>query len=158
MKRIYLLLVMLLASATSLFAQAPSAYGVRVVNQTNCPVYFSIIGDEICKCGRNYQTGVISLAAGGTVTYNNTTFLPPGGGSTYPPTVPKGISGAIIYNGPATCPGLLSSVVGQPTPNCAFPLNYAYLAIAAQCQRCADVRVRWVPANNCQELAQLIFY
>ncbi|WP_124636235.1 hypothetical protein [Taibaiella sp. KBW10] len=154
MKRIYLFVMMLLCSS-ALFAQAPSAYSLRVVNQTNCPVFYSVIGDEICVCGRNYQSGIMSLAPGGTATYANTTFFPLPG--SYPP-IPKGITGALIYSGSPACQNPTTGVVGQPAPACTLPLNYSYLGLGYQCERCSDIRVRWIPANNCQEYAQLIFY
>lgn len=139
--------------ASQAFSQPP-AFSLVVTNQTNCTVYYRIVGDEICVCGETYSSPILALGPGGTVTYPNTTVL----GGSYPMSPPKSIVAAYIYADTVRdCQNLPFGVVG--TPGCGYPLIYTYQALRF-CQPCRPnpVTARWTPAPSCQGQARLDFF
>jgi len=150
MKKLYFfLLAMILPVA--IWAQAPSAYSLRIQNQTPWPQQCVIFGGEVCgPCASTYTSMTIMVAPMTTLSYGNSTTL----GGSYPPSIPKGIVGAKILNGPAVCsPG--GGTVGQPP--CGLPTTYGYVTILPGCTPAGPTKAIWVPATNCQSTAQLIF-
>ncbi|RYE00318.1 MAG: hypothetical protein EOP54_00615 [Sphingobacteriales bacterium] len=148
MKKLYFTLVSLLLSF-AVFAQAPSARSLVVQNQTNCTQYYQVFGDEICKCGSQFVSNLFAIPPGGTHTYPTSVTL----GGTFP-TIPKGIVGAKIPDGPAGCP-ISGGTVGHQA--CNLPPVYSYLSISASCTPCGPTRATWFPAVNCEQVARLIF-
>lgn len=150
MKKLYFFLLALILPV-ALWAQAPSAYSLRVQNQTPWTQYYYIFGGEVCgPCASTYSSMLIAIAPMTTVSYPNS--LPLGG--SYPPTTPKGIVGAKIPNGPLICsPG--GGTVGQPP--CGLPTTYGYVTLNSSCAPVGNTKAIWVPATNCQSTAQLIF-
>lgn len=150
MKKLYFFLVAMILPV-AIWAQMPSAYSLRVLNQTPWPQQYVIFGDEICgPCGSTYASITLTIAPMSTITYPNST---PFGGS-YPPTINKGIVGAKILNGPVVCsPG--GGTVGQPP--CGLPPSYGYVTIVPGCTPAGPTKATWIPAQNCELPAQLIF-
>ncbi|MBL7707031.1 MAG: hypothetical protein JNM21_15900 [Taibaiella sp.] len=149
MKKLYFVLVALLFSLGAL-AQAQSARGLIVRNQTNCTQYYQVFGDELCRCGMQYTSRVFTIPPGATHNYPTSVTL----SGTYPPGTPKGIVGARIPDGPAAC-GVPAGIVGHRA--CGYPLTYTYMSITATCTPCVMTRATWVDAPNCEQMAQLIF-
>lgn len=149
MRKLYFMLIALLFSAGA-FAQVNSALSLVVQNQTNCTQFYQIFGDDPCRCGSQYVSKLFAIAPGATHTYTNSLTL----GNTYPTGIPKGIVGAKIPNGPASCatPG---GTVGHQV--CNLPPTYTYTSISATCAPCAMTRATWIPAQNCEQMARLIF-
>lgn len=148
MKKLYFTLVAILFSFVA-FAQAKSARGLIVRNQTNCTQYYQVFGDELCICGTKYTSKIFTIPPGATHNYPTSVTL----GGLYPST-PKGIVGARIPDGPAAC-GVPAGIVGHRV--CNFPLTYTYLSITPACTPCVTTKATWVDAPNCEQMAQLIF-
>ncbi|RYE00317.1 MAG: hypothetical protein EOP54_00610 [Sphingobacteriales bacterium] len=149
MKKLYFTLIALLFSLVAL-AQAPSARGLIVRNQTNCTQYYQVFGDELCLCGMKYNSQVFTIPPGGIHNYTTSVTL----FGTYPPGTPKGIVGARIPNGPASC-GVPAGIVGHRA--CGFPSTYTYMSFTPACTPCVMTKATWVDASNCEQTAQLIF-
>lgn len=149
MKKLYFTLIAVLFSVVAM-AQARSARGLIVRNQTNCTQTYQIFGDELCVCGTSYTSRIFTIPPGGVHNYPTSVSL----GNTYPPGVPKGIVGARIPDGPPAC-GTPSGIVGHR--NCNYPMTYTYLAFTPACTPCSTTRATWVDAQNCELMAQLIF-
>ena len=150
MKKLYFSLLALILPV-ALWAQMPSAYSLRVQNQTPWPQQYVIFGDQLCgPCGSTYASMVLTIAPMSTINYP--TSMPLGG--SYPPTMPQGIVGAKILDGPVFCsPG--GGTVGQPP--CGLPPTYGYVTIDPGCNPVGNTKAIWVPAQNCELPAQLIF-
>ena len=148
MKKLYFMLIALLCSS-GLKAQVVSALALTVQKQTNCTQYYQMFGDEPCKCGSKYMSKVIAINPGATHTYPNSISL----GGSYP-AMPKGIVGARIPDGPASCITSGGTVGHQP---CNLPPTYSYTSIAATCAPCSFTRATWIPGQNCEQMARLIF-
>ncbi len=149
MKKLYFTLIAILFSIAA-FAQAQSARGLIVRNQTNCIQYYQVFGDELCRCGTQYTSRIYTIPPGAVHNYPNSLTL----SGTYPTTTPKGIVGARIPDGPAAC-GVPAGIVGHRV--CGFPLTYNYLSITPSCTPCSATKATWVDAPNCDQMAQLIF-
>ncbi len=149
MKKLYFTLVAILFSFVAL-AQAQSARGLIVRNQTNCTQYYQVFGDELCRCGMQYTSRVFTIPPGATHNYPTSVTL----SGTYPPGIPKGIVGARIPDGPAAC-GVPAGIVGHRA--CGYPLTYTYMSITSTCTPCVMTKATWVDAPNCEQMAQLIF-
>ncbi len=145
MQKLFSFLIVMFVSVVS-FAQA---YSLRVENQTQCVQYYSIFGDEICKCGNKYNGAVFAINPGGV--HNYSTSVPLLG--SYPGT-PRSIVGAKILTGPQQCQAA-GGIVGEPP--CGLPLIYTYIALNQDCRPCAQTTARWFPAPNCQGMARLVF-
>ena len=139
-----LLFLVLLVSSTTLFAQPPTAYGVRVINNSNCMVYYRIVGDELCKCGETYSSPIISLPPGGTILYPNSITL----GGSYPPGPPKSIMGAYIYSGPLSCAATVIGRIGQSY--CGLAPVFGYTGLNPTCGPCAPIQAVWTTTPNCE--------
>lgn len=152
MKKIYMFLVAMIISV-SLFAQAKSAYSLRVENNTPCTQYYVVFGDEFCTCGTAFSSIILTIAPFSSIFYPNSTSFS-GTMGTFPPT-PKGLVGAKILDGPTFCmPG--GGAVGQTV--CGFPMSYGYMALDGACNPCGPTKATWFPAtNSCQETARLVF-
>ncbi|OJV53595.1 MAG: hypothetical protein BGO31_01660 [Bacteroidetes bacterium 43-16] len=142
----FILISMLIAFAG--FAQSPSAYGLVVENHTNCTQTYYVIGDELCKCGGAYASPMITIPPGGVHVYPNSTTIPGF------PAIPKGIFGAKILDGPVFC-SPAGGAVGQAP--CGLPPSYGFMTLLSSCTPCAMTKANWLPANNCEEMARLIF-
>lgn len=149
MKKLYFTLIAVLFSLAA-FAQAQSARGLIVRNQTNCTQYYQVFGDELCRCGTQFTSRIFTIPPGATHNYPNSLTLM----GTYPTSVPKGIVGARIPDGPAAC-GVPAGIVGHRS--CGFPLSYGYMSISPACTPCANTKATWIDAQNCDLMAQLIF-
>lgn len=147
-----LLFLVLLVSSTTLFAQPPTALGVRVINNSSCVVYYRIVGDELCKCGQTYSSPIIALPPGGTILYPNSTTL----GGSYPPGINKSVMGAYVYSGPVSCSATLIRLIGQSY--CSLPAVFGYTALTANCAGCTPIQAVWTTTPNCETgIAQLRF-
>lgn len=153
MKKLFSFLVLLLASFSMWAQYAPSARSLRVMNQTQCYVYFQVFGDEPCICGERFTSKEFALAPGGTMDFPNSVTL----GGTYPST-PMGIVGAYIFDALKQCQLGRKGVVGQPQDRCRYPLTYGhYVGFNPDCRDCGRILATWVPARGCEEYAQLRF-
>lgn len=150
MKKLYFTLIALLFSFVAL-AQVQSARGLMVRNLTNCPQYYEVFGDELCRCGTKYTSKVITINPGAVHNYPTSVSL----GGSYPTGIAKGIVGARIPNGPMTCGSVPVGVVGHMA--CGYPLMYTYMSISPACTSCAVTKATWIEAQNCEQIAQLIF-
>lgn len=150
MKKLYFTLVALLFSFVAL-AQVQSARGLIVRNQTNCMQYYEAFGDELCRCGSQFTTKVIAIPPGAVHNYPTSMTL----GGSFPPGTPKGIVGARIPNGPASCGTVPTGVVGHQA--CGLPLVYNYMSISPTCSACVMTRATWIEPQNCEQIAQLLF-
>ena len=146
MKKLLFFIIALFASAVG-FSQASS---LVVENMTNCTQYYIVIGDEICVCGTQYTSSLFSIPAGGIQAHTSTMGL----GGSYPSTIPKGIIGARIPDGPVVCQPS-GSTVGEPA--CGLPPIYTYMAIDQSCRPCARTNARWIRSLNCDTSARLVF-
>lgn len=150
MRKFYILMIMVLATVSS-FAQVPSAYALRVINETNCFQYFSISGDEPCNCGTNYSSPIIAIAPGSILNYPDSTTL----GGTFPALDPKGIVVARILDGINFCMSNVG-VIGQSV--CGFPATFYFDTLASDCTVCSHTRAHWFEAlNSCNVGVTLVF-
>ncbi|WP_313491962.1 MULTISPECIES: hypothetical protein [Sphingobacterium] len=145
MKKLFFFFVAMLITVAA-FSQA---YSLRVENQTQCTQYYIIFGDEICKCGNTYTGKTFAINPGDVHNYSNSVPLL----GSYPGT-PKSIVGARILHGPLNCQSAFG-IIGEP--NCGLPIAYTYLSLNPDCRPCVQTTARWIPANNCQGMARLIF-
>ena len=148
MKKLYFFLLAMILPV-SMWAQATSAYSLRVQNQTPLPQQYTLFGGEVCgPCASTYSSVILTIAPMSTISYPNTTTVPG-----YPAT-PKSMTGAKILNGPVICsPG--GGTVGQP--GCGLPLTYVFTTLDPSCNPAFTTRADWIPVTNCQGTAQLIF-
>lgn len=149
MKKLYFMLIALFVSVGA-FAQVNSALSLVVQNQTNCTQYYQIFGDDPCRCGSKYVGKIFAIPPGATHNYANSTPF----GNTYPTAMGRGIVGARIPDGPNGC-ATSGGTVGHQA--CNLPPVYTYMSISATCTPCAMTRATWIPAQNCELTARLIF-
>ncbi len=133
-----LLSAMLCIAAFPAFSQAIC---LDVKNETPCPVYFMIVGDEIqpCNCGNTYSSSIYSLPPYGTISFFNSLSL----GGTFPTNNIKSINAAYVFNNPACLSTVV--IVGEATTLCPpYPSVAVYPGLNTDCKTCQDIKVEWV--------------
>lgn len=145
MKKLFFFLVAMFITVAA-FSQARA---LRVENQTNCVQYYTIFGDDLCKCGDKVSSNVIAINPGNVHTYGNSLTL----GGTYSMSVPMSIVGAKIAHGPANCQPQAGTVGEQ---SCGLPPIYTFMALNQDCRECARTNARWITSSGCGQ-ARLIF-
>lgn len=127
-KAILLLQICLLAFVAGSYAQATQ---VRVINNTGCDVFYTLLGDKKGSCNPLLPSAFIVLAPGGSVTYNASII----------PTLSPGdwINGAYVYSSMSWCPRFASYKVGEPCTGWPPIATYYLYEATTDCRMCKDV-------------------
>jgi len=162
MKKLHTFLFLMLFS-TSMFSQAETPYSsvtakrLKVINKTQCPQYFVVLGYDTCKCNDSdaYQSDLISIAPN-TQTYYDYHNL----GGTFPiGNNEKGIVLTRIVSHPKEKPCFSGGTIGQPCSS--EPSKIKYVANDANCKPCPSENIytiaEWIPAQTCEDDAILLF-
>lgn len=122
-------------------------YCLEVRNETNCTVFFRIVGDDPCGCTETYTSCVYSLVAGGTMNIASSVTL----GCDFPTGSAKTLNALYAFNDPACLSGTMVRV-GEPTCGYAQLDSYLGLNPAPGCGRCGGINVEWktdgIPCNT----------
>lgn len=141
---------LLFLCAASLGAKA-QAKSLRVINNTGCSVYYTVLGSEAPSCAPAFSSNFISQA--GTSTLYNSAANVPG----LPLTISDNINGAKVYTSLPACGRFVTFNIGEPCSG--LPASTNLDLFDASCNLCGTVNrtAQWVPANSAG-LAYLIIY
>ena len=146
-----LLFALLGIAGQSAFAQAGS---LTVLNSTSCTVYYVITGSPMGTCTPGPMSTVITLAAGQSTTYSNSTAVPG-----FPPSPSFYLSAARAQSQPASCttPPIITVQVGEACTG--LPAARAYPTYTSSCVLCnSGVHVEWTSAPAPGGAATLKFF
>lgn len=131
----------LLLAALSSFAQGGR---IRVINNSNCTVYYQIIVSTISLtpvCTFGSVSSIISIAAGTNVIYSGS-----GSGSVAIPGVtgPVYILGSRVFDGPTGC---ITTAINVGESCISLPLVGAIAEKTASCAMCSNITATWTPVT-----------
>jgi hypothetical protein len=129
MKKVILFLhLCLFAFMTGANAQAVQ---LKVINNTGCDVFYTLLGDKKGSCNPVYASAFITLAPGGTVIYN---------AGVIPPLSPGDwINGAYVYTSMSWCPAFAMYKIGEPCTGWPASASYYLYDATSACRVCKDV-------------------
>lgn len=150
MKRFLFMAVLFTMFAASSHAQAPF---IKLVNNSNCPVYYRLWGDVAPGCTATYQSRVFVLAAGAIVSYTDPTLVPGGLNCTTcaPPSLTPTdfITAVEFFTSYTPCPIVSAGFVGAPCSGFPATVTGWPLMTSPNCQMCnPSANVSWTATNT----------
>ncbi|HTN17449.1 MAG TPA: hypothetical protein VL092_07215 [Chitinophagaceae bacterium] len=140
MKKVILLVhLCLLAFVMNVSAQAVQ---VKVVNNTSCDVYYTLLGDKKGSCSPAISGPFMTLAPGGSVLYNASVIPPLAAGDW--------INGAYVYTSMSWCPAFTAYKVGEPCTGWPASASYFVYDATTACRVCKDVMItaKWISGGT----------
>lgn len=151
MKRFLFLAVLFTMFAAASHAQAPY---IKLVNNTNCPIYYRLWGDVAPGCSATYQSAVFVLPAGSSIGYNNPTLVP--GGMNCGTCTPASLGAADLitavefFTSYTPCPIVSAGFVGAPCSGYpALVTGWPVVIYRNTCQVCnPSSNAKWTAPNT----------